>query len=275
MDPPTLAPALVDRYLRLLEVPRRPPSPEALAELTAAQVTRVPFENVSKLVRLRGLGLTGLPPVELHLEGIERFHLGGTCYANNYHLYTLLGALGYEARLCGADMSSPDVHVVIMVRLSGREVLVDGGYGAPFLAPVPLDAAEDQVLWLGPDRWVVEPRDAAGRSRLRVYRGGEARHGYLARPEPRAIEEFAPVIADSFRPEATFRNALLLIRQYPGRSITIHNLDRIDAWAGGSRVERLRGRGELPGEVERAFGIPRQLVAEAMAELAGIQDAWG
>jgi N-hydroxyarylamine O-acetyltransferase len=95
MDAPTLAPALVDRYLRLLEVPRRPPSPEALAELTAAQLIRVPFENVSKLVRLRGMGLKELPPVELHLEGIERFHLGGTCYANNFHLYTLLGALGY------------------------------------------------------------------------------------------------------------------------------------------------------------------------------------
>ena len=44
-----------------------------------------------------------------------------------------------------------------------------------------------------------------------------------------------PDVADSFRPEATFRNALMLIRLYPGRSITIHNRDRIDAWGTGSR----------------------------------------
>jgi len=275
MTAPSLAPALVDRYLRLLEVPRRPPGREALAELTAAQLTRVPFENVSKLVGLRRLGLAGLPPAELHLEGIERFHLGGTCFANNYHLYTLLVALGYDARLCGADMLHPDVHVVIAVRLEGRELLVDGGYGAPFLAPIPLDAPGDQVLVLGPDRWVIEPRDPAGCSRLRVYRGGVFKHGYRIRPAARAIEEFAPRIAESFAPEATFRKALLLIRQFPGRSITIHNLDRIDSWGTEGRIARLRGREELPFEVERTFGIPRDLVADALAEISGIQEAWG
>lgn len=275
MTAPTLAPALVDRYLRLLDIPRRPPSREALAEITAAQLTRVPFENVSKLVRLRRLGLTGLPPAELHLEGIERFHLGGTCFANNFHLYALLLALGYQARLCGADMRERDVHVVIMVRLGEQELLVDGGYGAPFLTPISLDAPREQVIELGPDRWVIEPRDADGCSRLRVHRGGEDRHGYLARPTPRAIEEFAPRIAESFRPEATFRRALLLIRQFPGRSITIHNLDRIDAWGREGRIARLRGREELPSEVERTFGIPRDLVSDALAELVGIQEAWG
>ncbi len=275
MPAPSLAPALVDRYLRLLEVPRRSPGREALAEITAAQLTRVPFENVSKLVRLRRLGLTGLPPAELHLEGIERFHLGGTCYANNTHLYALLLALGYDARLCGADMRQADVHVVIMVRVEGRELLVDGGYGAPFLAPVPLDADRDQVVVLGPDRWVIEPRDTAGCARLRVYRGGGAKHGYLARPAARAIEEFAPRIAESFAPEATFRRALLLIRQFPGRSITIHNLDRIDAWGSDGRITRLSGREELPREVERTFGIPRDLVSDAVAEITGIQEAWG
>jgi arylamine N-acetyltransferase len=41
--------AAVERYLAALGVPRREPSPPALAELVFAHVTRVPFENVSKL----------------------------------------------------------------------------------------------------------------------------------------------------------------------------------------------------------------------------------
>jgi len=171
-------------------------------------------------------------------------------------------------------MREPDAHLEIVVRLEGRELLVDGGYGAPFLHPVPLDEPEDQVAVLGPDRWVVEPRDAGGCSRLRVYRGGEAKHGYLARPAPREIAEFAPRIAESFRPEATFRNALMLIRLNFGRSITVHNRDRIDAWGTESQVTRLERR-DLPREVESAFGIPRELVAEALDELSGVQEVWG
>jgi arylamine N-acetyltransferase len=268
-----LEPALVDRYLRALGIPRRPPSLDALAELSAAQLTRVPFENVSKLVRLQRLGLTTLPPPAMHLEGIERLHLGGTCYANNYYLYALLAALGYRARLCGADMRSPDVHLVVMVALDGRELLLDGGYGAPFLRPLPLDTHQDQVVELGTDRWVLEPRDAAGRSRVRLHRGAESKSGYLAKPEPRDIEEFEGVIRGSFRPEATFRNALLLIRMLPAGSTTIHNLTRVDVAGERVRTASLRAE-ELPEEVERAFGIPAGLVAEALAGIPALQDAW-
>lgn len=54
---PEQADPLGARYLRALGVPRRPPGREALAEIVAAHVTRVPFENVSKLLRFRDLGL--------------------------------------------------------------------------------------------------------------------------------------------------------------------------------------------------------------------------
>src|SRR5512133_643818 len=106
--PASLDPAARDRYLGALRVRRRPPGVDALAELVAAHVSRVPFENVSKLYRRRHAGLEGLPDLDAFLDGIERFHFGGTCYANNFHLYTLLASLGYEARLCGADMREPD-----------------------------------------------------------------------------------------------------------------------------------------------------------------------
>ena len=79
--------ALLDDVLAAaLGVPRREPGPAALDELVAAHVTRVPFENVSKLYRLRRLGLAGLPPLDVFLDGIERYRLGGTCYSNNCHL---------------------------------------------------------------------------------------------------------------------------------------------------------------------------------------------
>ena len=66
----------------------------------------------------------------------------------------------YEARLCGADMSRPDVHAVIMVCLEGREHLVDAGYGAPFFSPLPLDLGRDQVVAWGHESYVLKPREA-------------------------------------------------------------------------------------------------------------------
>jgi N-hydroxyarylamine O-acetyltransferase len=269
-----LADDLIERYLRALEVTRREPSAEALAELVAAHVMRVPFENISKLHRKKRLGLTGLPSIALFLEGIEQYHFGGTCYSNNFHFCTLLASLGYRVRLCGADMSSPDVHMVIMVEVDGREYLVDGGYAAPFLSPLPRDLTEDYVITLGRDRYVLKPQDGAGCSRLEMYRDGVVKHGYLAKPVAKKIEDFGGVIADSFRASATFLNALLLARFYRDRSVVIHNLTVIESQGPNTTIRPLGSREELVAEVERQFGIPRAVVGEAVSELHELVDAW-
>ncbi len=272
--PPTLDQAHAARYLRVLRVRRRPPSLDALAELVAAHVTRVPFENLSKLYRRKRTGLTRLPDIEPFLDGLERFHFGGTCYSNNFHLYTLLSSLGYDARLCGADMREPDVHLVIMVALGGRDYLVDAGYGAPFLHPQPLDASVDQVVTLGRDRYVLRPRDPDGRSRLEHHRNGVLAHGYLAKPEPRSIEEFDGVIARSFLPGATFLNAIVLARFSPGRSMAIHNLSLVHTEGDRTAISVLRDRDELVEEIDRCFGIPAAIAAEAVADIRTLEDPW-
>jgi N-hydroxyarylamine O-acetyltransferase len=125
---------LFARYLGLIGVIARRPSLEALGELTTAHLCRVPFENVSKLLHRDDPSMR-LPPLERWLENVERHGLGGTCYANNSHFGELLAHLGYDVRLCGADMRAPDVHVANIVTLAGREYLVDVGYGAAENSP--------------------------------------------------------------------------------------------------------------------------------------------
>ncbi len=270
----TLDEGLLARYLAALGVRRRDPSPEALHELVMAHVTHVPFENISKLYYWKRLGLAGVVPIGRFLEGIEKHHFGGTCYANNFHFCTLLASLGYEARLCGADMTNPDVHIVIMVAVGGREYLVDGGYGGPFLAPMPRDLDRDYAIQWGRDRYVLEPQDAAGRSRLKLYKDGVATHGYLVKPTPRTIEDFADVIAASFRPEATFMNAMLLVRYYRARSVTIHNLNVIETQGSASTERTVTGPEELIATIVREFGMPREIVVEVVGELANTRNAW-
>ena len=131
-----------------------------------AQLVKVPFENVSKLYYKKHHNHQGLPNLEFFLDGIERFHFGGTCYSNNYCFYQLLVNLGYQIKLCGADMFNPDVHLVSVVTVEQQEYLVDVGYAAPFLTPLPRDLTTDYVIVLGRDQYVLKPQDAQGCSQM-------------------------------------------------------------------------------------------------------------
>ncbi len=271
---PSMPLKLLERYLSLLEVERRRPSIEALCELVQAHMARVPFENVSKLYYKKHRNLRGLPGLELFLEGIERFHFGGTCYANNYYLYQLLASLGYQAKLCGADMSNPDVHLVSVVTVEEREYLVDVGYAAPFLTPLPRDLATDYTITLGRDRHVLKPQDAKGCSRMELYRDGNLKHNYLAKPMPRQIHEFEHVIIDSYREDATFMNALLLARFFPDRSLLIHNLVVIESQGTVSSMRTLSNRDQLSQAAFEYFAIPNEFTEDVVSGLGQLADAW-
>lgn len=273
---PTLSESQVDAYLRVLGVAKAAPGRGALDELVRAQVTRVPFENISKLYRFKHQGLAGIPSIEVYLDGIERFHFGGTCYPNNFHFCRLLRTLGYDAALCGADMpSGEDVHAAITVSIEGRDVLVDVGYGAPFLEPLPRDLGHDVVLRFGRDRYVLKPRDDQGRSRLDMYRDGELIHGYLLKPAPRPIEHFSEVVRDSFRPSATFMNAVDLIRFSDDDSVVIYNLSIIRSTVDSFSSERLADREALVQAIEREFRIPAGIARDAISGLGPFRDVHG
>jgi arylamine N-acetyltransferase len=274
MSDQALAPELVRRYLAALGVTQQEPALGALRELVAAHLTRVPFENISKLYNRKRHGLTGLPSIHLYLEGIERYHFGGTCYSNNFYFYSLLVSLGYDAKLCAADMSVPDGHAVCMATVDGHEYLMDAGYAAPFLSPMPRDLATDYVVELGRDRYVLRPQDANGHSRLEMYRDGQRKHGYVAKPAPRRIEEFGRVIAGSFKPNATFLNSLLLTRFYSNRGVMIHNWTLVESQGSESIVRSLASYEQLVAAVEKHFDMPRAMVAEVVNELGDLQDSW-
>ena len=264
----------LQRYLRALGVPRRGPTLAALEELVSAHLARIPFENVSKLYYRKRYGLNEVPNIERFLDGIERYRFGGTCYTNNLHFFRLLATLRYDVKLCAADMKVTDVHAVIMLLLDGREYLIDAGYAAPFWRPLPRDLKTDFAVAVGRDRYVLRPQDANGWSRLELYREGELKHGYVAKPAPRQIEDFRGVIADSFRPDATFLNSLLVTRAWEDRSVMIHNLALIESRGADYSIRTLAGPGELVARVKELFGIPPGIVAEAVGELRELRDPW-
>jgi arylamine N-acetyltransferase len=261
-----LKPALFDRYLEVLGVSPGPPSSGLLAELVSAQLVAAPFENISKLYRHRTTGSTTIPSLGEYLDGIETWRLGGTCYVNNSHFFSLLDQLGFEVSLCGADMNRPDVHMVSMVRIEGRELMVDVGYAAPFFQPLPRDLDDEHVIDFGSSRYVLQPQDEQRRSRLELIRDGVPIHGYLAKPQPRTLLYFDAVIADSFRPEQTFMNAVVIERfTTEGGSNRIHNLKLIETRPDGpSTTTAVADLHELIDVIEHRFGVPAEVTRTAI-----------
>jgi len=159
---------LFDKYLKLLEVEKSQPSLDLLNRIVKAHLIKVSFENISKLL-YKKQGMNYIPDLATYLDGVENYNFGGTCYVNNYYLFSLLKYLGYNIKLCGADMKNPDVHLVSIVKIENQEYIVDGGYAAPFLNPLPIDLKEDYIINLGLEKYVIKPKDDGGRTRVEQY----------------------------------------------------------------------------------------------------------
>ena len=261
-------PEIFERYLSVLKVEPEEPNLDHLQRLVRAQLIRVPFENISKLFLKKTQNASFIPSLEEHLDGIERFNFGGTCYANNPYFAELLHHCGYEVDLCGADMTRPDVHVVSMIRLEGREYLVDVGYGAPFYEPMLRDLDREQEIVLGENRYVLHPQDGQGRSRMEQLRNGQLVHGYLAKPEPRKIEHFDEVIRHSYTDAATFMNVVVVERFFTDRSLRFQNFSLAESTPGGTTTTRLTDKEELAEAIAHHCEFPAEIVREAIADIA-------
>ena len=263
-----------EKYLKILKISRRNPSIGALTQLISAHLTTIPFENISKIYYKINYGLKNIPDLDLYLFGISKNNFGGTCYSNNYYLNKLLNYLGYEVRLCGVDMANPDVHLVNIVRIESKDYLVDAGYAAPFLKPIPLDLTKEYKIALGANEYIISPRSENGYSELKMIRNGQPKHGYTVKPYSRSISEFETVIKNSFKESALFLNTILLTLFKAKSSIMIHNFSLVKNYCSKSKSIKLKSKEELIDNIVRYFAIPKYIVEDSVAYITNFDDAW-
>lgn len=261
-----------DKYLNLVGVKAAAPSYDLLCRIVKAHLIKIPFENISKLL-FKKQGMNNIPTLDTFLEGIEKYNFGGTCYTNNYYLHLLLQHLGFDVKLCGADMKSPDVHLINIVTIDKREFIVDGGYAAPFLIPMPRDLNTDFVINSGNEKYIVKPVDETRRTRVEQYSDNKLQHWYTAKPKPRKIEEFRKVIEDSYSDDATFMNAVRAVRLNENVSVSLRNFSITETT--GSDVHTIKiNLEEMPGVIAEKFGMPEKLVKEALKCIKEIKDIY-
>lgn len=130
----------LDGYLALLGIERQPPSLDYLRRLTRAHVLRVPFANVTSILRRASAGDAPVPPLERSaaLGAWTDRRGGGVCFEVTDMFGTLLSALGFPAHPVLATISFPGSHQGVVVNVDGQRYLVDAGNGAPFFEPIPV-----------------------------------------------------------------------------------------------------------------------------------------
>jgi len=266
--------SIYHRYLETLKISKGKPSLAALTKIIKAHLMYVPFENISKIYYIKNFDIKSIPDFELYVDGLTKYNFGGTCYSNNYYLNKLLSYLGYNVRLCGADMSNPDVHIVNIVEINHREYLVDVGYAAPFYNPIPLDLPTNYELIFGSDKYILKPRDKRNYSELQLIRDRKNKHGYIVKPHPRSITEFETVIEDSMRSTSTFLNAVLLVKYGVNSSVVIHNFSLIEIKDSNVNRVLLKDKEELIDQIYLKFGISKEIARESLSLIKNFNDAW-
>lgn len=245
-----------DRYLRLLGIAGRPSGLVGLRRLVGRHLRAVPFENVSKLLLYDREGAGRAATLAEFLDGIEQEDLGGTCYSNNPFFADLLRSLGYDADLLGADMSQPDVHTCIRVRLDSLAYHVDVGFGAAFCEPIRLDRLPARIDE-GGNHFILDRDSAEGTFRMRVFIGEECRASYLVHDPPRQREHFAPAIGMSFALTSTFMQHLRISRTFEDYSLDLWDRELFRHDAAGTSMRRLATMMELKAAVAEDLELPR------------------
>jgi arylamine N-acetyltransferase len=255
---------LAARYLHVLGIEGTPSGLDGLRALVRAHVIRVPFENISKLLLFgRERNARALTLAEF-LDGIEHHDLGGTCYSSNPFLGELLRALGYDADLLGADMSEPNVHTCIRVRVDGFEYHVDVGYGSPFYEPMRLDTLPHAIDW-GRCRYVLEPSHRSGGFVMSHFEDGRRKHGYVVHPPGRDPGFFLPIVVASFEPSRTFMRCIRIARFFDDYSVDLRDRLLTISRPGSSSDSRLDTPAELRDALDDVLRMPRCPVEEALA----------
>lgn len=264
---------LFDKYLELIGIEALNASFELLCKIVKAHLFKIPFENISKLL-YKNKGMNYIPDLTTYLSGIAKYNFGGTCYSNNYYLYLLLKHLGYNIKLCGADMKNPDVHVISIVTIDGKEFIVDVGYAAPFFKPLQRGLNEDFIIKSGEEVYYIKPLDNKGRTKVEQYYNGKLQHWYIANPKPRKIGEFTKVIKDSYTNDAIFMNALRITRFSDEGSLVLKNLLLTETTGLTSYTTEISFK-NIPAVIQEKFGMPTEIVEKAInniKELKSIYD---
>jgi len=251
------------RFLSLCGENRRTPSLAVLGRILRAY-TRLPYENLSKVIHFCRGRAGGLPEVRLpetvFAEHAEH-NLGGTCFSLTFFLQSILKAAGFACYPVMADMrAGRNVHCALVVILEARRYLVDPGY----LLTQPLELRQAPVRQIAGHTGVALRYDPIEeRYDLFTYDARESKWRYCFVDRPAPPDIFLQHWLASFH--GSGMRGLCLSKRTDGCLLFVH----------GDFMRETTTNGKTNFNIKRSFhatlferfGIDAQVVEQAQAAL--------
>lgn len=260
LEPPPSDSAALSLFLEHFTVRRILP-PEELLREAASAFSRIPYENLTKLIKLEEAGSA---------EGARRFprevladHIslgaGGTCFSLTAALLHVLRALGFEAQPILADRRyGPNTHCALLVFLESGLCLLDPGF--LITRPVPLGGLSQLRL---PTEFndVILTRRAGDRIDLHTIQRGNRTYRLTFKASPADRGEFLKAWDESFGWDMMRYPLLTRIaggQQFylQGRRFQVRGRESL------SRTEI--GLGELSARIAGDFGLDPRIAERAI-----------
>jgi arylamine N-acetyltransferase len=222
----------------------------ALLRRLAGAFARIPYENISKILKVAGVGdtLEALRlPAEVALDHVDK-GFGGTCFSLTFFLERILASLGFDVYKVMADMNSgKNVHCLVVVRHMGAAYMVDPGYALYEVIELPVRAARVTC----PHAVVEVVNSGGGEFNLWTEDAGGRKWRYAFRDVPVDEAEFERYWIESFS-KPTLHNICLTRMTSRG-----HIYFRKDFFKFTSRetVDKRRVKGGVEHLIEEEFGI--------------------
>jgi N-hydroxyarylamine O-acetyltransferase len=219
----------LDGYLARTGAEAGPPGTAALRALVRAHTLAVPFENVDVVLGRH----PGLSPAAITGKLVHR-RRGGYCYEHCLLFAAVAERLGYPVTRLSSRVrphrAGARTHMTLLVTADGERQLVDVGFGAGMIGPMPLrDGVEvDQAGW--PHR--LTERDGVWTLSERTPDGWEPRHAFTTEPQ-RPVDYEVQHHYTSTHPHSPFVGRLVVMRLADGISrrlvgdrLTVRHADR-------------------------------------------------
>lgn len=192
-----------------------------LTRLMQQQLRSIPFENTE----VQAGRIPSMVPEDIVKKVINR-RRGGYCYEVNGVFAMALTAIGFQWYFAGArpmfyPMRRPKTHMVVIVRVDGKNYLCDTGFGG-YALRAPLLIEEGETVQDG-DRFRMEHLDGEYVVSSLVQDEWQRQYGFALQPQE--FLEFS--LANYFNathPDTIFTQKKLAIMQTPkGRKILVDN----------------------------------------------------
>lgn len=197
------------------------PDIATLTQLMQKQLRSIPFENTE----VQAGRIPSLVPEDIVNKVLLRGR-GGYCYEINSVFAMALTAIGFEWHFAGARpmtyaVRRPKTHMVVIVRIDGRDYLCDTGFGG-YALRAPMMIEEGEITQDG-DRFRLELIDGEYVLSSLVQEEWQRQYGFAMQPQE-WIEFSLANYFNATHPDTIFTQKKLAIMQTPnGRKILVDN----------------------------------------------------